>query len=233
MQSAELRANPSAILPSTTRSRIYWLQWLYQLNAGTGIHYSGQLVDELESTSLTDTSRSYNKLSLLPEHILKEKAGERLSFRWGLSLDNLMRDDLEASLITDIKWQRSHANGDSESSYLSFSESSQVPGYTAVSSANAGPFASNADLLEISQNLEIGTSIVRDSYKFEGALFYRWDKGLVDWTHTTGDPYARTATGVDLETWGLGSLLQSVGKALRLWPVTLHWINLRIMGTAK
>ena len=188
----------------------------YQLNAGTGIHYSGQLSrDELESTSLTDTSRSYSKLSLLPEHILKEKGGERLSFRWGMSLDNLMRDDAEASLITDIKWQRSHANGDSESSYLSFSESSQVAGYTAVSAANAGPFASNADLLrEISQNLEIGTSIVRDSYKFEGALFYRWDTDLVDWTHTTGDPYARTATGVDLETWGLELIASKRWKTL-------------------
>lgn len=177
----------------------------HQLNSGTGIHYAGQFSrDTIESTALENTSKSYAKLSILPEHVLKEAGGERLSLRWGMSLDNPMRKDSEASLITDIKWQRSHANGDSESRYLSFSESSQVAGYTAIGAASGGPFASDTNLVrETSQNLEIGTSVIRNRTKFEGALFYRWDHDLVDWTYTVDDPYARSATGVDLETLGL------------------------------
>lgn len=177
----------------------------HQLDSSTGIHYAGQISrDQIESTSLADTSRSYTKLSILPEHLLKEGGGERLSFRWGMSLDNPMGEDSEASLIADIQWQRSHANGDLESGYLSFSEASQLAGYTAIGAASGGPFASDANLVrETSQNLEIGTSIIRDSYKFEGALFYRRDKDLVDWTYSVDDPYARSATGVDLETSGL------------------------------
>lgn len=177
----------------------------HQLNSSMGVYYAGQCSwDKIESTTLRDTSRSYAKLSILPEYLIKEAGGERLSFRWGVSLDNPLRNDSQASLISDIKWQRSHSSGDSETVYLSFSESSQVAGYTAIGASSGGPFASDADLArESSQNLELGTSVIRDNFKFEGALFYRRDQDLVDWTYTVGDPYARSATGVDLETLGL------------------------------
>ena len=56
---------------------------------------------------------------------------------------------------------------------------------------------------EISQNLELGGAIKRDEWSFEGAIFYRWDDGLVDWTYSESSSSSRQANAVDIETFGV------------------------------
>jgi hypothetical protein len=181
------------------------LNGFHQLNSKLGIRYAGQLTaDTIDSTALKNATRSYLKFSVLPEYQIASNSNEELTFGIGCSFDDSNRDDAQFSLISNLKWQATHANGNSESISLSYSEASQVAGYTAIGDAQGGPFLSNEDLnREQSQTLELAGRIQRENYKFEGAVFYRWDNDLVDWTYSNGDPFARSATGVDLETFGI------------------------------
>lgn len=178
---------------------------LHRLNGNTGVHYAGQLTaDDWWNKPNTRASRSYLKLSILPEYRFDLEAGEHLTFRLGGSFDDSNRDDSKLSLISDIKWESTHANGDSENVYISYSEASQVPGYVAIGDAPGTPFVGNSGLgRERSQTLELGGGLQRQGIRLEGAIFYRWDKDLVDWTYLSGDVYARSANGVDLETFGI------------------------------
>ena len=182
---------------------------LHQLNNSLGINYSGQVTaDEIESSSLEQgnfTSRTYYKLSVLPEYCFNRDSRESVTVRAGATFDDTNRGSSQLSAISDITWQRTHSNGDSESAFLSYSESSQVAGYGAIGgSTTGGLFRSNPDLdRETSQNLELGSRIKRGDWSFEGAVFYRWDNDLVDWTYSDGDEFARSANPVDVETFGI------------------------------
>ena len=193
----------------TTDATALGFSGLHALDDKWGINYAGQITaDEIESTSLEQgdfQSRTYTKLSVLPEYHMKLSSNEWLTLRAGASFDDTNRDDSKLSGIGDITWERRHANDNSESIYLSFAESSQVAGYTAVGgSTTGGLFRSNHDLdRETSKNLELGGSLKRDTWTFEGALFYRWDDDLVDWTYSENNTSARSAKGVDIETVGI------------------------------
>lgn len=106
------------------------------------------------------------------------------------------------SPIFDITWQRTGSNGHSDSIYLSYAETSQLPGYGAIGgSEGSGLFRSNHDLdRETTQNLEFGYAIDRTVWSIDSAIFYRWDDDLVDWTFTGAG--ARAAENVDIETFG-------------------------------
>ncbi|WPJ97856.1 TonB-dependent receptor [Coraliomargarita algicola] len=169
------------------------------------VNYQAQFTaDQIESTTLEHsfTSRSYYKLSILPEYQLKLSANESLTLRAGGTLDDTSRDDDELSALFDITWLRSYEDNKSDSVYLAYAESSQVAGYTAIGGLG-GLFLSNPDLnRETSQNLEFGTQLTRQNWSFEAAIFYRWDDDLVDWTYSNGSPNARAANNVDIETFG-------------------------------
>ena len=186
------------------------LNGFHRLSGQTGIHYAGQVttddwrkIDPYTSPS-TNASRSYLKLSILPEYRFNLSTNEQVAFRLGGSFDDTNRDDSKYSLITDVTWESTHANGDSDKLYLSYSEASQVAGYVAIGDSKGGPFVSNADLVrETSHTLEFGGGIQRQTYTIEGVIFYRWDNELVDWTYSNSEIYARSANGVDLETFGV------------------------------
>ncbi|MGB0792553.1 MAG: TonB-dependent receptor plug domain-containing protein [Opitutales bacterium] len=173
-----------------------------------GIHYAGQITaDEIESTSLERgdfQSRTYTKLSVLPEYRSELTANETLKFRAGASIDDSNRNDSELSIISDITWTRTHNDDHAESLHLSYSEASQVAGYTAIGGSDSGGlFRSNYNLnREASRNLELGGILKRGNWSLEGAVFYRCDDDLVDWTYSAANPTARSATGVDIETHG-------------------------------
>ncbi|MEO0510493.1 MAG: TonB-dependent receptor [Verrucomicrobiota bacterium] len=180
----------------------------HRLSPKFGLNYAGQIAgDEIESTSLenTFTSRSYGKFTLLPEYALQLNQSDSLTFRAGASYDDTNRGNSEVSLIGDVTWERSHGNGNSESIYLSYAETSQVAGYTAIGGGTtSGIFRSNPFLeRETSQNLELGGKIKQASWSLEAAVFYRWDDDLVDWTFSNADLFARSANGVDIETYGV------------------------------
>ncbi len=166
------------------------------------INYMAQFTtDKIESTKLENnfTSRDYTKVSILPEFLLSENGEQKLSLRTGLSYDDTNRDSSEVSPIAGITW----TNGD-DSYYLSFSQASQVSGYTAVGGATGGLFASNPDLdREVSRNVELGATLKRSDWSVKAAAFVREDADLVDWTYSFGATSARSAKNVDVDTYGL------------------------------
>jgi hypothetical protein len=150
-------------------------------------------------------SRKYTKITLLPEYQFTLSKGEAITARAGASYDDSNRDGSEISFIGDISWKRLH-DDKTEQIYLSYSKATQVPGYTAIGgSETAGIFKSNHDLgRESSQNLELGVSSEHTNWSLRGAIFYRWDNELTDWTYSSkDDTYARYANAVDLETYGV------------------------------
>lgn len=181
----------------------------HRIDPQIGINYAGQITaDDIESSSLEQgdfQSRTYTKLSVLPEYRIELNANETLTFRAGASFDDTNRDDSELSAIGDLRWTRLNNDGSSESIYLSYAEASQVAGYTAIGgSETRGIFRSNHDLeRETSQNIEIGGALKRADWSLEGAVFYRWDNDLADWTYTNGDSFARSANSVDIDTFGI------------------------------
>ncbi|MCH2073581.1 MAG: TonB-dependent receptor [Puniceicoccaceae bacterium] len=202
------RENPSAFQAKhTTDVSTLAFSGLHALGEAFSLSYSGQITaDEIESTSLESgrfESRTYSKLSLLPECKIELAPNEHLVMQIGGSFDDTDRNDSEFSLISNIAWGRQHYNGNSESVYLSYSETSQVAGYTAIGgSETTGLFRSNHDLgREKTQNVEIGTKVMRQDWSIEAAVFYRWDDNLVDWTFAGTS--AREANPVDIETFGL------------------------------
>ncbi|MGB1127197.1 MAG: TonB-dependent receptor domain-containing protein, partial [Opitutales bacterium] len=198
---------------------------LHQINQQIRINYAAQITsDKIDSRTSYDDgsdaapyiggyeqgefqSRSYFKITVLPEYKFQFDNGQSLTVRSGASFDDTNRNDSELSAIADVTWQKVHANGHSESLYLAYAESSQVPGYTAIGgSTTSGMFRSNRDLdRETSQNLELGAKINRADWSVEAALFYRWDDDLTDWTidFDNDGPFARSASPVDIETFGI------------------------------
>lgn len=193
-----------------TKVNSFAFNGFHNINTNTGIYYAGQITtDEWRKTDPytnphVDASRTYAKLSILPEHRFELNSSDSLTLRLGGSFDDTNRDDSQFSAISDIKWQRTHTNGDFENIYISFSETSQVAGYVAMGDSKGGPFPSSSNLnRETSQNLVLGGELNRDTWTFEGAVFYRWDDDLVDWTYSNGAEFARSAKGVDIETFGI------------------------------
>jgi hypothetical protein len=181
------------------------------------LNYSAQFTtDEIESADFFQglpqgglergefQSRDTIKLALLPEYTVQLNENEALTLSGGAAFDDTNRDSSEVSAIAKASWKRTHQNGDSNSLYLSYAETSQVAGYTAIGGGPSGLFGSDPGLgRETSQNLEVGTRIKRQNWSLEAALFYRLDNDLVDWTFENSTPSARTANNVDIETFGL------------------------------
>jgi len=166
------------------------------------VNYMVQLTtDEIESTKLESnfTSRDYVKVSILPEFLLSENGEESISLRAGLSYDDTSRDSSKLSPIADLTW----AKGD-DNYYVSFAQTSQVSGYTAIGGATGGLFASNPDLRrEVTQNFELGATLQRSDWSLSAAAFLREDADLVDWTYSFSATSARSAKNVDIDTVGV------------------------------
>ncbi|MEC7273887.1 MAG: TonB-dependent receptor, partial [Verrucomicrobiota bacterium] len=184
------------------------LNGFHRFKKNIGLNYAAQFTDDnIKSSSLEQgnfKSRSYSKISLLPEYLITLNNDENLTIRAGASHDDSNRDDYEFSFIGDVDWKRVQ-DDKMEQIYLSYSEANKVPGYTAIGgSKTSGIFRSEHNLgRESSQNLELGASSRRTNWSLRGAIFYRRDKDLTDWTYSNNDTYARSATGVDIETFGV------------------------------
>lgn len=201
------RFAPNRAFVHETRVSAIALSGQHPLGHATALNYAAHIVgDSIDSTTLenTFTSRSYYKFSLLPEYSLQLNGRDRLTLQAGASFDDTNRDDSEIAAIFNLDWLRRGQNGGSNRIALSFSEASQVPGYTAIGGSTSGLFASDPNLKrEKSHNLELGFEIKRPDWSLEGAIFYRWDDDLTDWTFNAADTSARKASNVDIETEGL------------------------------
>ncbi len=92
-----------------------------------------------------------------------------------------------------------------------------MPTYTALnSSAAAGLFRGNANLgRQASHSFEVGATGAFAGWTTQGALFWRRDDGLVDWTFRRGVT-ARTANAVDIDVAGLELLARRTWAACDL-----------------
>ena len=105
------RENPSAFQAKhTTDVSTFAFSGLHALGEAFSLNYSGQITaDEIQSTSLERgrfESRTYSKLSLLPECKIELAPNEHLVIQIGGSFDDTDRNDSEFSLISNIAWGR-------------------------------------------------------------------------------------------------------------------------------
>ena len=205
------------------------LTGFYKNDENFGINYSSQITKDNMASSRDDykefdpisgletahyptdgltrgkfTTRSYYKFSVVPEYKISLNQIETFTIRAGGTFDETNRDSSRISPIADITWEQNKTKSQSKKAYLSYSETTQVLGYSAIGgSETGGIFKSKHDLKRgISKNLEFGFALGMPDVKFEGALFYIWDKDLADWTYSEGSSYARFANNLDMETFG-------------------------------
>ena len=197
------RAVPGQFNPfqHTTHVRAVSLEAHQQLD-GFALAYSAQAMrDSLASTALTFGpyhTRSFLKLAVVPE-LNSETAAGKLLLRAGATYDDTNRNASALSPLVSAALTRS----DGSRLYAEYSETTQVPTYTALkSNPAAGLFRGNPHLgRATSRNLEAGAAFQAGGWSVESALFYRWDDHLTDWTFRRGVT-ARTANPVDVGTLG-------------------------------
>jgi len=203
------RENPEAFQAfHETEVKSLALSGTHNLSQDFGINYSAQFTaDDIKSTTLENnfTSRDYYKVSVVPKYRAKLNSNQSLTIRLGGAFDDTNRDDDRLSVVGDISWLTQLDRHASRTFYISYAEATQVAGYTAIGgSTTSGLFRSNNQLKrEVSKNLEIGASFDKQSWKFDTALFYRWDNELTDWTYSFDSTSARSANPVDIETLGV------------------------------
>lgn len=159
-------------------------------------------------------SRSYLALALAP-HWTRE-LGDRLalSLSAGIRADFSNRDEDAWLPLARVALEH-RGEGSTTELWLDYSESSQVPGYTALNSPPLGLFGGNADLgREYARNLTLALSRETGGWTLDGALFKRSDRDLVDWTFRRGAPFVRQANPVDVDVRGL--------------EVNAHWNGARL-----
>ncbi len=163
------------------------------------------LADRLESTSLTAgryRSRTVTKLAVVPEKSWTGADGVRTTLRAGAAYDDTNRDGGTLSPMLEVA--RDFPKAALRRLHASYTKTSQMPTYTALnSSATAGLFRGNPNLgRQASHNLEVGATGALAGWAAQGAIFWRRDDALVDWTFRRGVT-ARTANAVDSDVAGL------------------------------
>ena len=174
--------------------------------------YSGQFTaDELvRSTDLVAgdfNKRRYLTLAVVPSVEFGLGGDDRLRLRAGLKYDSSNRDDEELLPQFALAWTRAGADARTEV-LLDYSATSQVPGYTALKSPPAGLFGGNAALgRERADQVSLGLTRSARDWTARVTVFHRRDDDLVDWTFSTGAPFARQANAVDIDVNGVELLL--------------------------
>lgn len=162
----------------------------------------GVFADEIRSASLGTSSREYFKNAVLVGKIWRD-GDSQIRTEAGVNWEASSREYGKVYPILRVRWMPHGEQG--PEGYVEFSGTSQVPGYTALnSSPTAGLFRGNPNLQrERSRNMETGWIQPLDLGVLKTALFLRQDRGLVDWTFSSATPNARSASALDVDTWGV------------------------------
>ncbi len=165
--------------------------------------------DQIHSTSLGAHHRATWKLGAIASRRWgaggAEDAAAPWSTRVGFTYDDTNKDPSAVSPLLELAWAPPRAMaGVHPRWYAQYSETSRVPGYTALYSApGAGLFRGDPALgREESRNLETGFQLRGGSWSVHAAVFRRRDDPLVDWTFTAAAPNARTAREVRIDNTG-------------------------------
>ncbi len=190
-------------------TRVYGLgvEGAYE-GAGLTWRYAGQATaDKLVfSTDLTEgdfTSRDYVSASLVPTLRIDGDNGREFSLQFGGTFDWSSRDGSEFSPVLAATARADGASG-SRFVTLEYAATSQLPGYTVLNSRPAGLFGGNPDLgREKARQLSLAAGIDTGRWDGKATVFYREDDDLVDWTFSSGAPFARQANAVDIDVAGV------------------------------
>jgi outer membrane receptor protein involved in Fe transport len=167
------------------------------------------------STSLVNgdfKERQYAEAAVLGQRRLATKFGELIPYA-GLGLQTTNEDSTVASPQAGVRLTGSLEAG-AWQLYAEYSESSQVPGYTALKSNPSGLFGGNPDLgREKAETFEIGATVEQGNLSGKVVLFRREDKDLVDWVFSSGSPSARQAAPVDITVDGIETWLRWEAEA--------------------
>ncbi len=170
--------------------------------------YAVQLTadDLVKSTDLVEgdfSSRNYLSASIVPEMTLVDTTDRQVTVRAGLSVDVSSEDENAVLPVLGVTVRRDTGGG-SQFVSLDYAATSQVPGYTALKSPPAGLFGGNADLGRERAD-ELSLSIGQDGTDWQASItaFFRKDDDLVDWTYSSGAPFARQANAVDIDVLGV------------------------------
>jgi len=175
--------------------------------AGLDWAFSGQVIGDrlVRSTDLTNgefNSRNYLTLSVVPTWRRYFAGGEALTARAGLRADMSSRDESALLPLLGLSLEQSAGQGEIRFG-VEYSESSQLPGYTALNSPPTGLFGGNPALgREYADTTTLSVAYEMAAWGLRGALFRRVDTDLVDWTFRRGAPFARQANPVGLEVDG-------------------------------
>jgi hypothetical protein len=181
--------------------------------------YGGQLAtDELvRSTDLTNgtfTERTYATATLVPSVDVALASGSVLTWRAGFTLDYSNRDGSKVLPLSGLTLEQEGATGSTTWAF-EYAATSQLPGYTALSSNPSGLFGGNPLLgREIARQLSASVTREQARWQFRASLFARRDDDLVDWTYASDAPFTRQANPVDLDVIGFEAFLARAWDSL-------------------
>ncbi len=160
-------------------------------------------------------SRTLTKFAVVPEKTWPGADGSRTTVRAAAAHEDTNRDG--GALAPMVELAREFPSGGFRRVAFSYIKTSQVPTYTALnSSATAGLFRGNPDLGRArSHNVELALIGEMVGWTAEGAVFWRRDGSLVDWTFRQGVT-ARTAAAVDIDVGGIEFTARRSWQALDL-----------------
>ncbi len=162
--------------------------------------------DKIESTELTYAgfmNRSYWKGSVLLGKQQSIGPGDLL-LQGGISYEDSNRDSSGTGPMARATYIIQAGRG-YITSYIEYSRSTQLNGYTAIgSNPGLGSFSGNADLgREVADNHELGIQWNCCNFTIGGAVFNREHKDLADWTYDSTQPRIfRKASPMDLRVNG-------------------------------
>jgi len=183
-----------------------------QTGLGLDWFFSGQFsADRLvRSTDLNNgdfNSRSYLSMSLAPGREWALSAARALVVRAGVRLDLSNRDEDALMPLVSVSLEQPVEAGINQYS-LEYSQTSQLPGYTALNSPPRGLFGGNPNLgREYANTLTFSFTHENAAWWIRAAAFHRRDDDLVDWTYLQDAPFVRQANPVDLRVNGFEGLV--------------------------
>jgi vitamin B12 transporter len=155
----------------------------------------------VRSTSLVNgrfDSRNGGKAALRLERSLGD-----WTLYGGWAIESSSRESTVGLPQAGIRWTTRAANL-SWTAYAEWSESSQVPGYTVLNSAQGGLFGGDSTLgRERARTFEIGLAAGQQDWEARVVAFFRQDRELVDWVYNSSSPRSRQAAPVDLDVSGI------------------------------
>ncbi len=187
----------------------------HSFTEATALRYrAGVIADEIESTELVVgpvngryNDRTQGYAGLFADHTVTLAGGRSLVMTAGANYDASNRSGSAVSPVAEVALAKDR--GALRRVYVAYSETTQLPGYTALNSNSAVRFfRGNRDLgRSESKNIELGADTTIENWTFKTAVFFRKDENLVDWTFNPALPRtARIAAQGDSDTLGFESV---------------------------